>query len=203
MKREYYKLRTLGQFERIADILVNNRLFCSKLQDLNDPMEGFFHANIKGKGFSTLYVKDDQRRICSLSGSIQSIKLWSQYGDDHKGIAIRFEPEALPQKVTYSNQLYTFSKEEHLTNSETLTKLREWEYEDEYRYISPKDQFLLGSVTGIVFGIRTPEASRSLIQKIADSLKIPTFGTKLNTKNYTIEIVHNQSLHTTPNSASR
>ncbi|RUO69004.1 DUF2971 domain-containing protein [Pseudidiomarina sediminum] len=192
MQKEYYKLRTLEQFERIADILVNNRLFCSKLRDLNDPMEGFFHANIEGKGFSTLYVKGDPRRICSLSGSVQSIKLWSQYGDDHKGIAIRFEPETLPQKVTYSNQLYTLGKEEHLTNSEILTKLKEWEYEDEYRYISSNDKFLFGSVTGIVFGIRTPDASKNLIQKMADSLKIPTFGTKLNTKNYTIEILHNQ-----------
>jgi len=41
-----YKYRSLVNFERILDIILNQRLYCSKYDELNDPFEGLFIRTI-------------------------------------------------------------------------------------------------------------------------------------------------------------
>ena len=39
-----YKYRSLSNFEHVADIILNDRLYCPTYEELNDPFEGLFVA---------------------------------------------------------------------------------------------------------------------------------------------------------------
>lgn len=43
MKRTYYKYRSLSDFERFLDIIVNKRFYGAVNKELNDPMEGRYN----------------------------------------------------------------------------------------------------------------------------------------------------------------
>jgi len=65
-----YKFRSLGNFKYFVDIILNNRLYAAKYNDLNDPMEG--HYYYKSKEFDSgmrekLRGEKANLRICSLS----------------------------------------------------------------------------------------------------------------------------------------
>jgi hypothetical protein len=193
---KYYKFRSLNNLQWIADILVENRLYCSPVANLNDPMEGLFHANLKDQGFSTLELTDSAARICAFSSVVDDILLWSHYADDHKGIAIGFVPDKEIEKVSYSDSLYTLGiqKEthEHTVGARScyLTKLRQWEYEQEFRYISfnRDEEFIYGKVTNVIFGIRTPSSVKQFIRSFCEKLGIQTEDAGLDIMNYKVKI---------------
>ena len=41
----YYKFRNLNSIRHFLDILVNNRLYAARYDELNDPMEGAYLIN--------------------------------------------------------------------------------------------------------------------------------------------------------------
>ncbi len=191
----YYKFRSLNNLPWIADILVENRLYCSLAENLNDPMEGLFHANLKDEGFSTLELSDCTARICAFSSVVDDILLWSHYADDHKGIAIGFVPEKEIEKVHYSDSLYTLGIHKDMrertvgARSCYLTKLEQWEYEQEFRYISfnQDEEFIYGKVTNVIFGIRTPSPVKKFINSFCEKMEIHTEDASLDTMNYKIK----------------
>ena len=63
----YYKYRSLQDFERILDIIVNKRLYGAVYKDLNDPMEGKFNKDgLERNDFNEIYTHLKRTRICSL-----------------------------------------------------------------------------------------------------------------------------------------
>jgi len=108
----YYKFRQIANFEYIADILNNSRLYCANVLKLNDPMEGM-HLPYKDEENKLLpiYNIDDNSRICSFSATINSILLWVHYADMFKGLAIEFEPQFNLEKVNYQKN-YLDTQEE-------------------------------------------------------------------------------------------
>lgn len=42
MAEHYFKFRSLSNLKRFLDILVNERLYTSRYDELNDPMEGAY-----------------------------------------------------------------------------------------------------------------------------------------------------------------
>lgn len=110
--------------ERILDITNNKRLYCEKWVDFNDQHEGAywalkqlphsevsslagligetFDAEVESLGLIRKAV-DTRLRVCSLTkGPLNNSKLWEEYGDKHRGVAIEFE---LPGS-TVSHPLY-------------------------------------------------------------------------------------------------
>jgi hypothetical protein len=112
-----YKYRSFEQLNFVADILVNKRLFCANIDDLNDPFEGRFL-----KSFPSQMYEDEERtipvtgkgrvakaiittsggylpeegdtlgwRVCSLSATPNDVRLWSLYGGSHRGVVIAFD----------------------------------------------------------------------------------------------------------------
>jgi len=150
-------------------------------------MEGFFHANIVDHGFVTLEISEDQTRVCSLSSNIEDIRLWAHYADDHRGVAIAFQPNEKLTKVSYSEKLYHIKEGDH-KYQRLFTKLIAWEYEKEYRYISEEKHFLEGKIQKIILGVKTPEATKDLVRIIAEKQNIPIFQSKLDTEKYKIKI---------------
>ena len=45
MTNVLYKYRSLEDFKKLVDILINKRLYASHYKDLNDPMEGQYYYN--------------------------------------------------------------------------------------------------------------------------------------------------------------
>ena len=137
-----YKFRPTTNLEWLADILIERRLFCCPVKDLNDPMEGILRANIKGEGMIHLSRETEERRVCALSANCDDIRLWAHYADSHKGIAIEFSPKNWDgiKMVKYENEIYTFKKDSHQINDELFVKLADWKYEEEYRYVTKNNE---------------------------------------------------------------
>jgi Protein of unknown function (DUF2971) len=119
--------------------------------------------------------------VFCLCESPTSTLMWSHYAQDHYGVAVRFRVEALPLqalrpllvwRVHYSDMLprpnyYSDSDEDYL-RAVLATKSREWSHEREWRLVRPTIPGVfalpLEAVDGVVFGLRTPEATRNEIR---------------------------------------
>ena len=99
MKRTYYKYRSLTDFERFLDIIVNKRFYGAVNKELNDPMEGRYNKiGLDSDDFDNIRKKLGCTRICSLLTKQDSqdfpddYLMWSHYADSHKGCCIEVEP---------------------------------------------------------------------------------------------------------------
>ena len=115
--------RAGGLAGKIVGPGVNN--YCAPYYRLNDPLEGqFLHAmhfpaneafpkTTRRIALTSIDQMIDPEnyfdiRGCSLSSSLENVRLWSLYGGGHAGIAGGIETDGLPEKtheVTYSPRL--------------------------------------------------------------------------------------------------
>lgn len=114
-----YKFRSLNPPDFTLDILLKERLYCARHQDLNDPFEGLFSTiEYRGGGLArplarplassltssltgdkpTVVVKSLNElpslrnvRVCSLSSEMADIRMWSHYAASHTGCAIEID----------------------------------------------------------------------------------------------------------------
>lgn len=185
---QLYKFKSLDNIEFVLDIVLKERLYCCAYDKLNDPFEGLFF--ISG-GFSSAFSVDFQikkiekiiepLKICSLSSSLDDVRLWSFYADGHKGIAIKIdlaEAEDCVNKVDYCDKLPTSD----LTSPDPFKilsrKTKHWNYECEYRIIHKKDYYpIKGRIKAIYIGERISKIHLDLLKKIIPN-KIPMYTTK-------------------------
>ena len=102
-----YKFRPLGNchdLERIEQIIKEDKFWCSKLWDLNDPMEGVY----RNKYFDKLdsdktFNEKNKYRICSFSGKkgLKNPILWGYYAHGFRGVAIEIEAKKNIEEITY------------------------------------------------------------------------------------------------------
>ena len=213
MDRLLYKFKSLHNVEQVFDILQNQRLFCTKYSNLNDPFEGLFLATISRyapflgdirtlkthkskipKRVDDLYAQLEHTKVCSLSANLNDVRLWSLYADSHKGIAIAIDFSGIESnlhKVKYSKELPEFGNT--LLGSpmppEVLSrKTNHWEYEAEYRVIQDTNYYLInGRIKAVYTGQRISDFHIELLKKITPA-EIPIYTTKLNTENVAIEL---------------
>ena len=89
MARHYYKFRSLQNLKRFIDIVLNERLYASRCDELNDSMEGVYLTNPSSRNIIRLLrIGKYKTRICSLSEDYKHTLLWSHYADSHKGCCI-------------------------------------------------------------------------------------------------------------------
>ena len=206
-----YKIRSLQNMDLALDILINQRLYCAPFEQLNDPFEGLFSSMQKHPDSASdapfsfnnreefyhsvdyLLLDNQEARICSLSSSIKDVRMWSHYGDSHKGIAIEMEfdnADRRIKKINYSRQLPSLTKNTPLHNKteEILTvKTLHWEHESEYRVIQEDMYFpITNRITAIHLGINISDLHEGLLRKIVPST-IAIVNTKLNHSDVTIE----------------
>jgi len=131
-------------------------------------------------------------RACSLSEECQDLLMWGHYADRHRGFCIRFEFQHDPElsKLLYPVDYEpTFpeikERDESLEKalSSTLTKSEKWSYEREWRIVGrvPEGDSNAGelfatyrpaAITGIIFGVRTPDLHKSLIRKVLQDRRV-------------------------------
>ncbi|WP_234828702.1 DUF2971 domain-containing protein [Vibrio anguillarum] len=193
-----YKYRSIDDLWNSLDIIFNQRVWCSKWEDLNDPLEGRYHSDFGSSFDEKINASRDQWRICALSSSIDNFLLWSHYAAGHKGIAIEIDiPKETPDlsKVIYSPFSPIFTDiSESMKDQKNLFEIKteEWSYEEEYRLLC-KSRFykLPNPIKRIYLGHNIQPDKAMIIRKILPSdieiiqMKLDAYQGKVVTKNLT------------------
>ena len=176
-KDKYYKYRSIENFKRFLDIVINNRLYGCSFRDLNDPMEGrFTYSDELSKESKDIIRKNISNRIiCSASKQYDIGLMWSHYADSHRGCCIEFElgKTDLWERlyVKYQDELPKCNGEKDLENV-LQTKSKHWEYEKEVRFIKTMKErssyYMPIKITAIYLGIQMSNKDKRLINNIVD-----------------------------------
>lgn len=182
----YYKFRDLRNYKYLLDIFLNQRLYAASFRNLNDNYEGQFFYN----GYSELKSiklnpkKEEHISICSFSESYENQLMWSHYADGHRGIVIGFQIDDSKytiEKICY-NGLARFENLPQKFNDVKKVfsnKLNDYKYEEEYRIITEKQDFININIKEVIFGAETPEEDKSIISKLIElvnsSIKVETY----------------------------
>lgn len=94
-----YKFRSLGDDEslnRAHDILTTGKFWCTRLWEMNDPMEGVFTLESSSRAreiIDELFFKKDKRVICCFSQqpALESPTMWGYYANGFKGYAVEIQ----------------------------------------------------------------------------------------------------------------
>jgi hypothetical protein len=201
-----YKYRSFERFERLLDILINERLYCPEYKDLNDPFEGVFYSLIKPNAlgrasgtFKNLSVQQtvdnltfpEERRVASLSATASDVRMWSLYGGDHKGVAVELDvPEHTPElyQVTYRDELVhtAVGLLGPITTDILKHKTHHWSYECEYRIITKSNwHSIAGQIKRVLVGPRASDSNVELLEKIVGH-RFPIFRMKLDSRTLSV-----------------
>lgn len=203
-QKTYYKYRSLENFERFLDIVVNNQLYGAVYNTLNDPMEGKFNKEgLNRNDTDNIYRQLKNTRICSLLTKRDDQQfpddylMWSHYANSHYGCCIELHhtnqhnPGWKLIKVNYQNDMPRVSgdiNEQIETILSVKTKI--WEDENEVRAIkicennkqTPNYHI---KIDAVYFGERVTkekcEFYKKIISGINDKIKIYRIREKKNT----------------------
>ena len=195
-----YKFRPFDRLEWIADILLQQRLFCAKYSELNDPFEG--ECNVVGtidfkEGQSERYISatslDDVRdladladeRVCSLSSNWRDVRMWSHYGGGHRGVAIEINFDRYDHtlhRVSYHQGLRRYDEDAAEFPSATTiltSKSALWSHEEEVRILGNNEFISVnGRIRRVLLGARCGRFEENAIRRLAHSIEV--VPTKLN-----------------------
>lgn len=189
-KNTYYKYRSLKDFERFLDIVVNQRLYGATYRELNDPMEGKFNRlGLNKDDFEIIYNRLHVTRICSLLTKQVSQQfpndylMWSHYADSHNGCCLELEITKRHNQgwelhgVKYQDTPPVFTKPIKDGTIHTILSVKTLLWKDEHevraiRIYEDKDKF--GSLSkfyhviikAIYFGCRVSKEKRDFYKKI-------------------------------------
>ncbi len=169
-KLTLYKFRSLNNIKYLLDILLNNRLYAARYNELNDPMEGHYLTNSRNKNIiNQLRERKLQTRVCSLTKNFNHTLLWSHYADGHCGCAIEVSvPYSKIREISYSEELQFI--EAPVCPEDLLSiKSRVWQYENEYRIFSTKP-FISVKINRVIFGIRVSKEDFQFYQKLIKAI---------------------------------
>jgi hypothetical protein len=132
-------------------------------------------------------------KICSFSGTNQSIIMWSHYADQHRGYCIEYDIHSLPPEHLFVRMLYPVIYSEKLfdgtsyylagiRNRETFNilypalaafyKSPEWRYEEEWRLVIPANlvkkasPWRVPTPKCVYLGSKMPDGAKERITKI-------------------------------------
>lgn len=186
-----FKLKSLRNFDHVADILCNGRFYAAKFFDMNDPMEGRFdhHPGTKREFIADIVRGKEKLRICSFTQEIGNLLLWAHYADSFRGICIEVEAESTDNsevvEVGYSPfTLYVsddYKGDRNRLSRDILSGKNEaWDYEREVRILSNTEYVNAGvKIRAVYFGLRTSEIMKDAIARLLPR-DIPAFETKIN-----------------------
>ena len=174
----FYKYRTLDNFQFLLDIIVNNRLYAAKFDDLNDPMEGAYTTkDIVDDAFhDELKEHIGKIKICSLSENSDSPLMWAHYANGNRGCVIGLElpVNAKPQAVKYDGpsqiNLYREMTPEERARKVLTYKSDFWENEQEIRTFVEDGLYQKVKVREITFGEKADRTAVSIIKKVVEKV---------------------------------
>lgn len=205
-----YKMRSLENLEFVLDIILNERLHCAPFANLNDPLEGIYisasvpyspsgfsrgssKVRVSQVGASQTYDHEKFSKICSLTKSFKDIRMWSHYGDGHRGIAIEidfsgYEEDVrqiryLPELKRYTNTIIGTPFADEVLSQKT----KHWEHEEEFRILQSDEYYdVRNRISAIYFGHRVSCATGALLKKLVPN-SIPIYDTKISETTLEVE----------------
>jgi len=174
MTQILYKYRTLTDFQRFMDIIVNKRLYAAHYKDLNDPMEGQYYYKdgiLNNSIREKLYTDKNQLKILSLSKEKNNLLMWSHYSDGERGIAIGVKINDNIYDVTdvLYDGLHEVDRENYINLSARgilSHKLSVWNYEKEVRVFVENEKFINVDIHEIILGSRIDHNLENLLRQI-------------------------------------
>ncbi len=164
----YYKYRSLRNFKNFVDIILNQRLYASAFEDLNDPMEGIYLyvGSLNKDAEKEIYNQKKKLRICSLGCDCNDILMWSHYADGHRGVAIGIKVlegyDAMP--VAYSSGIQLVDDIKSTDPRKILSsKTDAWRYEKEVR-IFTEDKYVPVQIDHVYLGYKMPREEKEFIK---------------------------------------
>jgi hypothetical protein len=177
-----YKYRSLEDFKKFVDILVNKRLYAANYKDLNDPMEGQYLYSRKDLSHFTpniIYSEKNRLKICSLSSQHNNQLLWTHYANGDKGVAIgvRIDDERYDVVNVQYDGISTVINYDNDTPKKILShKLEIWSYEEEVRVFVEETSFVEIKIEEIIIGSRVAhnelEWIKNIILKIDSNINV-------------------------------
>lgn len=194
---KYRSLQTLLDWERLGDILENDRLYFPTYDQLNDPYEGASTLLVPKDGYAGCSLSNEydmdysviasikkQYRLLSLSGTCKSTLLWAHYAGYYTGLVLVYKSDksfASAQKVIYQNaetreQIKVSAEEcdKEVCNT-FLSKYKDWEYEHEWRIIEKTDDkyfnYNSNELVGIIVGNKFSNYSILMLKGLLDKFK--------------------------------
>lgn len=161
----------------MLDILLKERLYAAKYNELNDPMEGVVkieNSALRNREEKWEYLISDLRIVCFTKDPNNSL-MWSHYADSGKGCLIEFEllDGQDYHKISYLKKPVINENNLNIDKAFEVLKYKEkpWKYEAEYRCIQIQDRFLPVSIKSITFGPRSDEDSVEMLSHILQLCK--------------------------------
>lgn len=167
---KFRSLTNSCDFEHAKDIIETGKFWCSKLWNLNDPMEGVYKTT-NTSNIDEVFSDKNRYVICSFSSkeALKNPLLWGYYADGYKGIAIEIEcdkkiidhcliKEGIDDCIIPVNYVKNILNIENYNSSVPKiisNKLKCWEHEDEYRYLMKSEKeglFEIGEIKKVYFG---------------------------------------------------
>lgn len=114
----------------------------------------------------------DAQGICCFTSNIESNLMWSHYANNHRGVALVYEPGVdlehfMMAKVRYQEEFMprNYFEQAHIGLMYLLTtKSKEWDYEQEYRTLSLNHTGAVpiskGCLKQVIFGCKSSEPDR-------------------------------------------
>ncbi|MEX1014802.1 MAG: DUF2971 domain-containing protein [Candidatus Paceibacterota bacterium] len=168
-----------------------------KLREENPHLENISDENILEKVRKGYEQKIREMGVCCFTEVPDSIQMWAYYADAHRGICLGFSGKDKRTKKDDALHPVYYKKEYpepdygnvwHLDGLANIlfTKEKAWEHEKEYRRIivdGNKLEDYTGTLNKIIFGIRTIESDKALIQTILSGNKEVKFYQVVRDKN--------------------
>jgi Protein of unknown function (DUF2971) len=130
-------------------------------------------------------------RVCALSEECRDLLMWGHYGDRHRGFCIRFEfgkdaqicEMLFPVRYEARPGPAAATQDAGTSPPSVLTKSDKWSYEQEWRILGrvPEGEtdtaelfasYNPDALSGIIFGVRTPELHKTLIRTLLKERKV-------------------------------
>jgi hypothetical protein len=146
-------------FERVKEIVGTGKFWCSKLWNLNDPMEGVYRNRFFDKiNISEMFDQKNNHIICSFSSkdAINEPLLWGYYANGFKGVAIEIDANERSDvfEIKYTSEK-DFSVDLFEVKDILTRKLECWQHEKEYRFLKQnkqEDMYKAGKISKVYFG---------------------------------------------------
>lgn len=180
MDQILYKYRGLENFKFFLDILLNNRLYASEYENMNDPMEGIFYypTGAFDKSILEKIANDKMKyKICSVTKVNNNELMWSHYANGHTCVAIGISIDRTKYdivSVQYDGLSFIENQNLHFqTAREILShKLEVWQYEQEERILVSRQNYVKIIVKEIIFGRRTSTSDKKLIKNLIQKMNL-------------------------------
>ena len=182
----FYKYRSLKDFKFFMDIILNNRLYAAKYNELNDIREGRYTHNGILKEITVNDIKNikEDTRICSVTTNYKSQPMWAHYADNHTGVVIGFrikDDNDRREKVKYTGIKKSVNNNlsdiQSLADDILIHKEKDWKYEKEVRILKNTNEtkelvFIDIEIVKIIFGQRIAESDAEFLKKIIEKLNL-------------------------------